>query len=367
MNQEIELIALCPSGLEGAASLEIKNNNYKIIDSTAGKVTFAANFKDIPNILTTFKTIDRVLIKIKQFKAYTFDELFDHVYSINWSDYIGKRGKIVVEKLKINNSKISATGAVASVILKAVYESLKQGAKKTYYSEDSDIIYPLYVYLKNDVVTICLDTVYKESLARRGYRINHLSTSLRETIAASLIVLSRWSSDYKLVDPFCGSGTIPIEAALMASNYTPKRTYACEKWDIFKDMGETFNKNFSKNNIDYSIYGYDKSYKAIEMAKVNAELANVKVYFEKRAMESLQPSNERIYFISNLPYGINLPDNIQDTYKKMRHLPRSFPNGKFFFITSEANFEEYFGKKADKKFRFQNNGIWVWFYMFYSE
>lgn len=361
----VELISLCTSGLEAAPAYEIKSHGYNIIDSMSGKVKFLAPIEDVPSILNSFRTVDRILIKVGEFEANNFDDLFEQVYNLNWDEYIESKGRLVIEKVKITDSDLSATGAVASIVKKAIYEKLKSSYKCKVW-EESEVIYPIYVYLKDNVVTVSLDTVYKESLAKRGYRIKHVPTSIRETIAASMILLSRWEAKYTLIDPFCGSGTIPIEAAMLASGKTLRREYVCENWRIFKDFKQCFYPSFEQREIDYRIYGYDKSYKAISIAKENASLANVKIHFEKKAMESLESSNDEIYFISNLPYGIKENDNIKDTYKKMRHLLRAFPNGKFYFITPESKFEEYFGRKADKKFKFQNSGIWVWFYMFYQ-
>lgn len=361
----VELISLCTSGLEAAPAYEIKSHGYNIIDSMSGKVKFSAPLEDIPSILNNFRTVDRILIKVGEFYSNNFDDLFDKVYNLNWAEYVEKNGRLVVEKVKITNSDLSATGAVASIIKKAIYEKLKSSYKCTIW-EENEVIYPIYVYLKDNVVTVALDTVYKESLAKRGYRTQHVSTSLRETIAASMVLLSKWEAKYTLIDPFCGSGTIPIEAALYASGKSLKKEYVCEKWRIFNEFRHSFYPYFEPKEINYRIYGYDKSYKAISIAKENASLTNVKIHFEKKAMESLESSNDEIYFISNLPYGMKEKDNTKDTYKKMRHLLRAFPNGKFYFITPESNFEEYFGRKANKKFKFQNSGIWVWFYMFYQ-
>lgn len=359
----VELIALCTAGLEAAPSFEIKKNGYKIINSSSGKVQFLVSLKDIPFIVTHFRTVDRILIKINEFKVSSFDELYDNIFQTKWKDYIEKNGKVVVERVKITNSKLSATGAVASVIKKAIYENLKKSYKTNIWVEN-EIIYPLYIYLKNNKATICLDTTYKDSLAKRGYRITHLPNSIRETIAASLVILSKWNKDYTLIDPFCGSGTIPIEAALHASNSILRKDYAFLQWKIFKDVN--LSSVIVNNTSNYDIYGYDKNYRAIEIAKENAKRANVKVHFEKKSMESLEKSDDLIYFISNLPYGINVEDNIKDTYRKMRYLSRAFPNAKFFFITPEEKFEEYFEKRANKKFKFQNSGIWVWYYLFYE-
>lgn len=361
----VELIALCTSGLEAAPSFEIKAYGYKIIDSVSGKVKFLAPLEDVPLILNSFRTVDRILIKVGEFEVTNFDDLFDKVYNLNWKDYIEKSGKVVIEKVKITNSILSATGAVASIIKKSIYEKLKNSYKCKIW-EENEIVYPICVYLKDNLATIALDTVHKGSLAKRGYRIKHVPTSLRETIAASMILLSRWDASKILIDPFCGSGTIPIEAALLASGKTLKREYICEKWEMFKDLKQNFYPSREQKEIDYKIYGYDKSYNAISIAKENAALAGVNIHLEKKVMESLSPSNDTIYFVSNLPYGIKEKDNIADTYQKMRYLLRAFPNGKFYFITPESKFEDYFGRKANKKFRFQNSGIWVWFYMFYE-
>ncbi|MFN6991876.1 MAG: class I SAM-dependent RNA methyltransferase [Fervidobacterium sp.] len=375
--KELEFVAFCTTGLEGAVAIELKKFNYKITYSSSGRIFFKASLEDIPFLNVIIKSADRINILIREFEASTFDELYENVYNSNIKSIVEKNGKIKIEKVKTTNSKLSATGAVASVVKKALIDSLGG-------SNESGSEYPFVVIIKDNKVYLLLDTTGKDGLHKRGYRIKTSKAPLRETIAAGILILSRWDSwasyknrekNFKLFDPFCGSGTIPIEAAtLEIPNLS--RSYISQKWKILSSHWEKIhiqllekilNKTKTGENI---IFGSDIDSNNIKIAVenlnravriFNANYLKNTVHFKCIDFKKLPVITEECYVVSNLPYGERLDDNV---LRDITILKEKFPNGKFYLLHPSEKFEAYFGK-ATKKFRFQNSGIWTYLYMYY--
>lgn len=356
----MEFVALCTCGLEGAVCIELKRLGFKIKMVTAGHIHFHGRLQDIPLLNLKLNSADRILIHVVSFQAHNFDDLYDGTQSAQWQQIVHQRANLVVEKVKVRNSKLSATGAVASVIKKAIYDKIKS----TGMSDGTE--YPLYVYLKNDVVSIMIDTTGKDALNKRGYRIKTSMAPLRETIAAALILLSHWDEKTPLIDPFCGSGTIPIEAARMALRFlNNKRIFAFQKWPIFGEYSIDLQQNMDVKDRIISI-GFDKDQKILKIADENAKRAGVRknLLFHTKAFEDLRPFKEKSYVLTNPPFGIRLKEGDSKFYRNLSKITDLFPNSKICLITPRQDLEKFFACKAKKKFKFQNSGIWTWCYIF---
>lgn len=370
VGKSFEFVAFCTAGLEGAVASELRKHGYKIVYSSSGRIFFTAHLEDIPFLNMYLKTPDRILLLVKKFKAETFDELFENVKNSNLKELVEKNARIIVDKLKITNSKLSATGAVASVLKKAIIENLGG-------SDESGPEYYFTLILKNDEAYLLLDTT-GDSLSKRGYRLKTSKAPLRETIAASLLILSRWNElnemRFPLFDPFCGSGTIPIEATIHGIPNV-KKTYSSEEWSILKDYWKKEKKqalrdvNHSSETAKPLIYGSDFDCNMINIAKENYIRARnlfgtkINVDFSCMDFRNLPAFSEKAWVISNLPYGERLKS--VDVLKDIHILKKKFPNGNFYFLHPDSNFEKIFGK-ATKKIRFQNSGIWTYLYMYYD-
>ncbi len=365
-----ELVAFCTSGLEGAVAYELRKYGYKIVYSSSGRIFFNANLEDIPFLNMYLKSPDRILILVREFKAETFDDLFEHVKNSDLKNLVEKNARIVIDKLKITNSKLSATGAVASVLKKAIVENLGG-------TDESGPQYDFTLILKNDEAYLLLDTT-GESLSKRGYRIKTSKAPLRETIAASLIILSHWSEwneeDAILFDPFCGSGTIPIEAAIYGMPNI-KKNYSSEHWKVLKELWRKEKEKIIENarnegrKANVLVHGSDIDCDIVKVAKENFNRARklfntkVKIDFSCSDFRKLPTFDKKTWVISNLPYGERLKD--RDILKDILILREKFPNANFYLLHPDNDFEKKFGK-ATKKVRFQNSGIWTYLYMYYD-
>ncbi|MCS7174722.1 MAG: RNA methyltransferase [Pseudothermotoga sp.] len=318
--------------------------------------------RDIPRINVCLYSAERVLILLADFEARNFDELFEGTFSANWQDFIHDRGTLIVEKVKVRNSKLSATGAIASVVKKAIYE-------KIHSTKDPDgINYPLYVYIKNDRVSILLDTTGPNALSKRGYRLKVSTAPLRETIAAGLIIVSDWDREKLLVDPFCGSGTICIEAARMALDLmNTKRGFAFQTWPIFKGSTTFDSTEQKKKKSEVVSLGFDKDPHAIKIARENSLRAEVNdnTKFLCKPLEKLGKF-KNVHVVTNPPYGVRIRNSKENLHLTLKKLFDTFENSTVCLASPDGELEELFKTKASKKLRFQNSGIWTWFYIFNS-
>lgn len=359
----LEFVALCTAGLEQAPCTELKQLGYKIQKTTSGHVHFQAELKDAAILNMKLKSADRILIHVGSFEARSFDQLYDGTFSFNWKELISRRANIKVHKVKIRNSNLTATGAVASVVKKAIY------AKTPFEGSDQqEIEYPIHIYIKNNIVSLMIDTTGKYALSRRGYRTKTSRAPLRETIAAALIIVSRWKNETLLIDPFCGSGTIPIEAALIASNaLNTRKTFVSQNWPVLQDEWKRVAKELSECRIDRIVAtGYDKDCSVIRIARENARRAKVSksVSFECRHFEELQTLKDHVHVVTNPPFGLRLNEGNVRFYRNLSKLFTTFPNANVCVITPRSNLEKLLKHSAKRKFRFQNSGLWTWCYIF---
>lgn len=286
-----ELIAPCHFGLESVLKREIYDLGYDISSVEDGKVTFVGDSEAICRANINLRTTERILIKVGQFKAETFTELFDNTKALEWENYIPKNGKFWVTKANSVNSKLFSSSDIQSIVKKAIVERLKEHYRIGWFEEDGDS-YPIRVTIMKDIVTIALDTS-GDSLHKRGYRPAAGKAPISETLAAALIMLTPWRGDRILVDPFCGSGTFPIEAAMIAANIAPgmNRKFTAQKWTNIIDKQLWYDavdeaEDMINLDVETDIQGFDIDADVIRKARSNAENAGVEklIHFQERSV-----------------------------------------------------------------------------------
>lgn len=363
---------LCSIGLEKILSNELKKMGYKLKNANNGIVEFYGKEYDYYKLNILLRTAERVMIKIGEFYAETFDELFDGILDIDLKQYLPKNGKIIIDKVRSSKSKLYNKSTIQSIVKKSIIENLKKGYKINTYNEEKGV-YKIRVYIKNNKVTLALDTS-GDGLHKRGYRKYVSEAPLRETIAAAMILKSGWKRRYPLIDPFCGSGTIPIEGVLYGLNIPPGiyRDFSFNDWynfnsNLFDGMKKELLKEIDYNK-ELKIYGYDKAYKMIEIARKNAGNFDINKYitFVKANMESINLDYKEGHIITNPPYGDRLKDkdHAEKIYEQMRYLKRKYPDFKYTIITSHEEFEDFFGSKAKNKKKIINGNHEAYIYYF---
>lgn len=368
-----ELIAPCHFGLESVLKKEIYDLGYEIVSVEDGKVTFEGDSEAVVRANINLRTTERILIKVGQFKAETFTELFDKTKELPWEEFITVNGKFWVTKANSINSKLFSGSDIQSIVKKAIVERLKGCYNVSWFKEDG-ASYPLRVTIHKDVVTIGLDTT-GDSLHKRGYRPMAGKAPISECLAAALIKLTPWNKDRILVDPFCGSGTFPIEAAMMAANIAPglNRGFTAESWENIIPKKEWYdavteaNDNIERNIVT-DIQGYDLDPHVIEIARSNAVNAGVDkmIHFQQRGVDKLSHAKKYGFIITNPPYGERLEDkeSLPGIYETFGKRFAELDSWSAYMITSYEDAEKYFGRKADKNRKIYNGMIKTYFYSF---
>lgn len=371
-----ELIAPCHFGLESVLKREIADLGYNIISVEDGRVQFAGDETAVCRSNIFLRTTERVLIKIGRFKAVTFDELFENVKKLPWENYIPQDGRFWVTKATSVKSKLFSTSDIQSIVKKAIVDRMKSVYNKEWF-EESGTSYPIRVFLNKDEVTIALDTT-GESLHKRGYRKLTSKAPITETLAAALIMLTPWRKDRILVDPFCGSGTFPIEAAMLAANIAPgiNREFIAEEWNNIIDKKCWYQAIDEANDImdmsvDADIQGYDIDGDIVKAARRNAQEAGVEhmIHFQQRPVSSLSHPKPYGFIITNPPYGERLEEkeNLGELYKVFGSRYKELDKWSAFVITAYENAERDMGVKADKNRKIYNGMLKTYFYQFMGE
>ena len=368
-----ELIAPCHFGLESVLKREIYDLGYDISSVEDGKVTFVGDSEAICRANINLRTTERILIKVGQFKAETFTELFDNTKALEWENYIPKNGKFWVTKANSVNSKLFSSSDIQSIVKKAIVERLKEHYRIGWFEEDGDS-YPIRVTIMKDIVTIALDTS-GDSLHKRGYRQLSSKAPITETLASALIMLTPWKKDRILVDPFCGSGTFPIEAAMMACNIAPgmNRSFLAEEWRNvikrkcwYEAMDEA--GDLVEEDVQVDIQGYDADGAVVRIARQNAQEAGVGhlIHFQEREVKDLSHPKKYGFIITNPPYGERLEDkeNLPGLYQSFGESFKRLDSWSAYMITSYEEAERYFGRKADKNRKIYNGMLKTYFYQF---
>ena len=370
---EYKLIAPCHFGLEAVLKKEIYELGYDIFQVEDGKVTFLGDEEAICRANVFLRTTERIMIQVGRFHAYSFDELFEKTKALDWERFIPQNGKFWVTKASSIKSKLFSSSDIQRIMKKAVVEKLKSEYSVEWFSEDG-AEYPIRVFIHKGEVIVALDTS-GESLHRRGYRRLTSKAPITETLAAALIMLTPWKKDRILVDPFCGSGTFPIEAAMMAANIAPgmNREFKAESWTNIipkKCWYEAVNEanDLVENNIEVDIQGYDADGEIIKAARRNAADAGVAelIHFQQREVSKLSHPKKYGFIITNPPYGERLEEKkaLSELYKTIGERYRSMDSWSAYIITSYENVEQDMQIKADKNRKIYNGMLKTYFYQF---
>ena len=368
-----ELMAPCHFGMEAVLKREILDLGYEIAQVEDGRVTFLGDAEAVCRANIFLRTTERILIKAGSFRAASFEELFQGTKAIAWENYIPLDGRFWVKKAGSVKSKLFSPTDIQSVMKKAMVERMKMAYGRDVIPETGNS-YPLRVFLYKDQVTVGLDTT-GESLHKRGYRRLTSKAPIEETLAAALIMLTPWKKDRILVDPFCGSGTFPIEAAMMAANMAPgmNRSFLAEDWKEliprkcwYEAMDEA--AELADDTVSVDIQGYDADGDIIRSARANAEAAGVGhlIHFQRRQVAELSHPKKYGFLITNPPYGERIEEksNLPALYTQLGERYRMLDSWSAYIITAYEDVEKYIGRKADKNRKIYNGMMKTYYYQF---
>ncbi len=379
--KQYELIAPCHFGMEAVLKREIADLGYEISNVENGKVTFLGDAEAIVRANIFLRTTERILLKTASFRAVTFDELFESIKAVPWELYLPKDAKFWVTKANSVSSRLFSPRDIQKIVKKAIVERMKQVYHVDYF-EESGASYPLRISIVKDVVTVGIDTT-GESLHKRGYRKFTAPAPVTETLAAAMILLSPWHADRLLVDPFCGSGTIPIEAAMIALDMAPgmNREFIAEEWGnlipkkVWYDAADEAQERI-RTDIELSIQGYDLDEEVLKMARANAKLAGVESYihFQKREIKEFSSPKSYGFVISNPPYGERLSTK-EEMFALYRELGKIMSDNKtwsFFLLSGYEDAQKAIAaggsrKKATKNRKIYNGMMKTYLYQYMGD
>ena len=371
MAKVYELYAPCHFGMEAVLKREIIDIGYEISKVEDGRVYFFGDDEAIVRANLWLRTTERVLINVGSFKADTYDELFEKTKAIDWSEYLAKDAKFWVSKASSVKSKLFSPSDIQSIVKKAIVEKMKSIYNISWFQEDG-AEYPLRVSIYKDVVTLGLDTT-GVSLHKRGYRTKVAKAPITETLAAALIMLTPWKKDRILIDPFCGSGTFAIEAAMMAMNMAPglNREFLSQNWEnminrkLWYELIDEASEEVDED-VRPDIQAYDIDEAVLKAARENAANAGVSIHIQKRDVSELTHAKKYGFIITNPPYGERLEDkeSLPPLYKILGERFKALDNWSLYMITSYEDCEKYIGRKANKNRKVYNGMIKTYFYQF---
>lgn len=369
----MELIAPCHFGLEAVLKKEITDLGYDISKVEDGRVTFIGDEDAVCRANIFLRTAERILIKIGCFHAETFEELFEGTKALPWEEYIPSNGKFWVTKAASVKSKLFSPSDIQSIMKKAMVKCLGEAYGISWFQEDGES-FPVRAFLYKDEVTVGLDTT-GESLHKRGYRKLTAKAPIAENLAAALIMLTPWKCDRILIDPFCGSGTFPIEAAMMAANIAPgmNRNFRAFDWkhliptkmwyDCMDEAAEEVDMS-----VETDIQGYDIDPEMVKIARANARLAGVEelIHFQTRPLDQLSHSKKYGFLITNPPYGERLEEkkSLPALYQTLGERYRNLDSWSMYLITSYEYAQRDIGKNADKNRKLYNGMLKTYFYQY---
>lgn len=368
---KIELIATATFGLEAVVAHEVKALGYEEVTVENGRVTFTADESAICRANLWLRSADRVLLKMGSFKAVTFEELFQRTKALPWPDWLPVNANFPVNGKSIN-SKLYSVPDCQAIVKKAVVEKMKQKYRRDWFAEDGPR-YTIEVALLKDEATLTIDTS-GVGLHKRGYRKLSNDAPIKETLAAAMIALAHWFPDRSLMDPVCGSGTIPIEAALIGLNIAPgiKRSFAAEHWPTVPKTlwQEAWQEAFDlvERDRQLEIVGTDIDEKVLSLARYHAKVAGVEkqIHFQRLPLAEVRTKSKFGYMICNPPYGerIGEASEVEELYREMGQLAGVLDTWSYFIITSHPRFEELFGRRATKRRKLYNGRIECQYYQF---
>ena len=370
---KIELTATCLFGLEALVAKEVKLLGYDIKKTENCKVIYLGDEKAICRSNMWLRTAERVLVNLGDFDALSYDDLFEGTKALPWEEWITENAAFPVKGYSLN-SKLHSVPDCQSIIKKAVVERLRQKYHTSWFKEDGPI-YQIQFSLYKNKVFLMIDTS-GEGLHKRGYREHAVEAPLKETLAAGIVMLSFWNPGKTLIDPFCGSGTIPIEAALIGANIAPgiEREFSAQHWNrVPKELWWEARKEAHekiKSDITLKIYGFDISAKAIGLSRQNAELAGVDehIRFEECNMKDFRTEEAYGCIISNPPYGERLGEKreVERLYVSLGKKLKQLSTWSYFILAPDEGFEGYFGRKANKKRKLYNGMLKCNLYQFFG-
>ncbi|MCI8614997.1 THUMP domain-containing class I SAM-dependent RNA methyltransferase [Parablautia intestinalis] len=368
-----ELIAPCHFGLEAVLKREITDLGYDVTRVEDGRITFAGDGEAVCRANIFLRSAERILIKVGSFRAESFEELFQGIKGLPWEEYIPADGKFWVTKAASVKSRLFSPSDIQSVVKKAMVERLKEVYHIEWFAESGES-FPLRIFLMKDEVTAAIDTT-GESLHKRGYRKLTAKAPIAENLAAALLMLTPWKGDRILVDPFCGSGTFPIEAAMMAAHMAPgmNRSFTAQNWPHLiplKEWYEVFDE--ARDEIVEDAYtdiqGYDIDDAMVSIARENARLAGVEhlIHFQRRDVRDLSHSKKYGFIISNPPYGERIEEkkNLPELYRAIGERFRDLDSWSMYLITAFEQAESAIGLKAAKNRKIYNGMLKTYFYQF---
>lgn len=368
-----ELIAPCHFGMEAVLKREIYDLGYDVTLVEDGRVSFTGDAEAIARANIFLRSAERILLCFARFKAETFEELFQGVKAVAWEDYLPLDAKFWVKKASTAKSKLFSSSDIQSIVKKAMVERMKAHYHVDWFSEDGPE-FPFRIFIYKDEVTVALDTT-GESLHKRGYRKMTPKAPVSETLAAAMIMLTPWHKDRILVDPFCGSGTIPIEAAMIGANIAPgmNRAFTAETWRHivpskywYEAVSEA--QDLIRTDVDMDIQGYDIDGEVIRYARENARLAGVDrmIHFQQRPVAALSHPKKYGFIITNPPYGERLEEKeaLPPLYREFGQAFAGLDAWSCYILTSYEDTERYFGRKADKNRKIYNGMIRAYIYQF---
>lgn len=373
MTNKYELFAPCHFGLEAVLKREIIDLGYKVTEVVDGRVSFEGDEEAIARCNVFLRTTERVMLKVGSFKAVTFDELFEKTKALPWENFIPKDGKFWVKKASSIKSKLFSPSDIQRIVKKAIVDRLSGKYNILRFPEDGSE-YPIRITILKDEVTVGLDTS-GESLHKRGYRRLTVKAPITETLAAALISLTPWKKDRLLIDPFCGSGTIPIEAAMIGLNIAPgmKRDFQAMAWDnilpksLFKEAKKEA-EDLIDRDTKLSIQGYDLDTSALEAARGNLSFAGLEgnIHFQQRDMRDISSAKKYGFIITNPPYGERLEEKeaMPQLYREMGKAFQRLDEWSYYIITGFEDAPKYFGRKPDKNRKIYNGMMKTYFYSY---
>lgn len=370
---ELQLIAPCLFGLEAVVARELDMLGYSDRKLQDGRVTFKGDSAALCRANLWLRTAERVLLKVGEFDAHTFDELFEGTKALPWTEFIPRNAEFPIDVSSIN-SKLASKSDCQSIIKKAVVESMKKKYRTDWFAEDG-AKYKINAALLKDRVTLSIDTS-GTGLHKRGYRPLISAAPLKETLAAGMILISRWKKDRALIDPMCGSGTIPIEAAMIARNIAPglSRSFIAEDWDLTPrklwDQAREEAAELRINGEEFRIHGSDIDEEVISLARYHARRAGVEndIHLQRLPVSEISSRYKFGYIITNPPYGerIGEADEVKKLYGEMGRVFGKLNTWSYYILTSQADFEKYFGRKAGKKRKLYNGMLMCNYYQFFG-
>ena len=372
---KMTLIATAAMGLEALVAQEVRDLGYECTVEN-GRVLFEGDETAIARANMWLRTADRVKILVGEFKAYTFDELFEKTKKLPWENYLDETAEFPVMGKSVK-SKLFSVSDCQAIVKKAIVERMKKAYKKDGWLDENGPLYRIEVGLLKDRATLTIDTTGPQALHKRGYRTGQGEAPLKETLAAALVKLTNWTPDRPLVDPFCGSGTIAIEAALIGQNIAPgfNREFVSEEWPMIDSSVWDKVRDEAEEQANYDqpldISGYDIDHKMINIAKENALEAGLGdlIQFKQMQVKDFTTTKEYGVIIGNPPYGERLSDkpSVERMYKEMGEVLRQYETWSVYMMTSDENFEQFYGKPATKKRKLFNGFIRTDYYQYWGK